>query len=139
MEDFDWLIIGIIVIGILGSIIRWLLAIRTLTKVSPVPQQNLFYSPDALVLNLQQLLQLSLGAQNLDRLLPNLDQMLKQFGQLSPQQQAQFRPQLQGLVARADTQFHNLDSLHRQQHEVFMGRLHGMAAEVGLPFNPGSY
>lgn len=78
--------------------------------------------------------------QDLDRLLPNIERMLRQAAhtpsrQLDSQQQAQ----LMNMMMQAQNQMHQLDGLHRQRYDLRVGELMGMASQAGIDWKPDSY
>lgn len=77
---------------------------------------------------------------DLDRLLPNIEYMLRQapntsYGQLNPHQQAK----LVNMMMKAQNQMHQLEGLHRQHYENRVGELMSMASSAGIDCTAGSY
>ena len=78
--------------------------------------------------------------QNLNQLLPNLEQQLRQAnragsGHMNAGQQAQ----IMQMLMQAQNQMHQLDGIHRMRYENKVGDLMGMAANAGIDWRPGDY
>jgi hypothetical protein len=116
MDFIIWLIIFGAVLSAIGGIIWWVIVF--------------FFIKSAV----------SSAQRDLDRLLPNIERMLRQAtntstGQPDSQQQAQ----LMNMMMQAQNQMHQLDDLHRQRYENRVGDLMGMASSAGIDWTPGSY
>jgi hypothetical protein len=80
---------------------------------------------------------ISAAERQFQQTLPNLEAMLSQiptggFSQLDPQQQNQITM----MLMQANRQMSQLDDLSRQQYDVSVGNLMGMAAEAGIDWTP---
>jgi len=76
---------------------------------------------------------------DLDRMLPNLEQLIRSYSNLPADQQAQLKMQIMNMMMQANNQMRNMQDLNRQRYEVRMGELQGMAASAGLDWTPPSY
>jgi hypothetical protein len=71
----------------------------------------------------------------LNQLLPQIDQMLRVSGQMSPQQKSQ----ISQMLMQANTQMGQLNDLSRQRYETRMGDLMGMASSAGIDWTPPAF
>jgi TolA-binding protein len=114
MDFFFWIIV-LSVISMIGGVLWWVF---------------FFVAVTTSVRNVQQ---------NLNQLLPSLEQQLRQAnaapGQINASQQANI---LQMLM-QAQNQMHQLDGIHRMRYENRVGDLMGMAANAGIDWRPGDY
>ena len=77
--------------------------------------------------------------QNLNQLLPNLEQQLRQANYIKPvNMRASQQAQILQMIMQTQNQMHQLDDIHRMRYENRVGHLMGMAANVGIDWNPGN-
>ena len=75
----------------------------------------------------------------LDPLLESIDQQLGSISKLPPQQRLAYHGRIASMLTQANSQMRQLDSLRRQQYEVRVGELQGMAATAGIDWAPPRY
>jgi hypothetical protein len=114
MEALFFILIALAVIGpILGGLF-WLIFYVWLAKTAP-----------------------SAAERNLQQTLPTLEQLIQQAARQGPQAlDAAQQAQIMSLFMQAQNRMGQLDDLHRQQYDVRMGELMGMAAEAGIDWRP---
>jgi ElaB/YqjD/DUF883 family membrane-anchored ribosome-binding protein len=77
------------------------------------------------------------GAQrDLNRILPNLEQLICSYSTLPPGQQMQQRMEIMNMLTQANNQMRNLQDIHRQRYDLRMSELQGMAADAGIDWTP---
>lgn len=116
MDLFIWLVVIGVVLSAIGGIIWWVIVFLFVKSAVSAAQREL------------------------DRLLPNIEGMLRQAantptGKLTGQQQAQ----IMNMMMRAQNQANQLDGLYRQRYENRVSELMGMGASVGIDWSPGNY
>ena len=81
----------------------------------------------------------SAAQRDLDRVLPNLEQLIRSYSRLPVNQQGQQKMQIMNMLMQANSQMHQLQGLHRQRYDLRVSELQGMAASAGIDWTPGSY
>jgi len=103
-----WLIVILVFLSIIGSLLWWVfwigLAIYAATKAS----------------------------QSLDAMLPDLEALLRQAQTVPLHQRPVIQNEITRRMAEANRQMSQLKDLQRQQYEVRVGELYGIAAEAGI-------
>src|SRR5688572_27119839 len=105
---FIWLIVILVFLSIIGSLLWWVfwigLAIYAATK----------------------------ACQSLDAMLPDLEALLRQAQTVPLHQRPVIQNEITRRMAEANRQMSQLKDLQRQQYEVRVGELYGIAAEAGI-------
>ncbi len=114
-DSFTYLVVILVVLGVLGTIVRWAIFIFSAKRTF-----------DAL-------------RRNLDQQIPDLQRMIQLFSTLPPGQRPQMQAAILGQFGHMQSQMNQLEGLRRQQYEVKVGELQGMAASAGLDWTPPSY
>ena len=81
----------------------------------------------------------SAAQRDLDRVLPNLEQLIRSYSRLPVNQQGQQKMQIMNMLMQANSQMHQRQGLHRQRYDLRVSELQGMAASAGIGWTPGSY
>jgi predicted PurR-regulated permease PerM len=76
---------------------------------------------------------------DLDRMLPNLEQLIRTYSNLPPAQQQQQQMQIMNMMMQANSQMRQLQDIQRQRYDLRIGELQGMAANAGVDWTPPSY
>lgn len=76
---------------------------------------------------------------DLDRMLPNLEQLIHAYSNLPENEQAQQKVQIMNMMMRANIQMRQLQDIQRQRYDLRVGELQGMAANAGISWTPPSF
>jgi hypothetical protein len=111
--DLITLFIIVVVLGALGSVLWWVAIFVGVFKIASIAQRNF------------------------EAQLREAEQMLRQAA-ANPRarRQASIDPQLLNRLLQMNQQYRQLDDLRRQQYEVRVGEIAGMAAQAGIDWKP---
>jgi len=73
---------------------------------------------------------------DLDRLLPNLEQLLRAYSNLPTEQQTGEMAHIQRMIAQANTHMNQMDDIYRQKYDIRVSELMGMASNAGINWSP---
>ncbi|NIM12807.1 MAG: hypothetical protein GTO45_11935 [Candidatus Aminicenantes bacterium] len=82
---------------------------------------------------------ISSATRGFDEQLLELEQFLYDFEALSKQKKNQMKPEILSMFMQANNQLNQLAGIHRQQYELRVSELQGMAANAGIDWTPSSY
>lgn len=79
---------------------------------------------------------ISASQRDLERLLPNLEQLLKAHSNLPANQRMQQMAQIQRMMMQANTHMSQMNDIQRQRYDVRMGELMSTASSAGINWTP---
>jgi predicted PurR-regulated permease PerM len=112
MDFFDIFIVLAIVCGVIGTIAWYVFFVWVVKKAITTAQQNL------------------------NQMLPNIEQLIQSYSQLPPHVRGQQQMNIMNMINQANTQLGQLNDIQRQRYDLRVSELQGMAANAGIDWTP---